>query len=64
MIEAVIDPPTLAPPRRIVLRLRHPDEKPIRSVTLDGREHRDFDPKAETISLPPAAGRMMLRVNY
>jgi len=30
-IEAVIQPPKQAPPQRIVIRLRHPDGKPIRS---------------------------------
>ena len=64
VIEAVVDPPTVRPPRRIVLRLRHPHEKPIKSVTVNGKPHEDFDPKAETIGLEPGPKRLMLRVLY
>ncbi|HUT92464.1 MAG TPA: hypothetical protein VMY37_23425 [Thermoguttaceae bacterium] len=63
-IEAAIDPPTVRPPRRIVLRLRHPHEKPIESVTVNGKPHEDLDPKAETIRLDPAPKRLTLRVVY
>ncbi|MEA1950365.1 MAG: hypothetical protein U9N87_03200, partial [Planctomycetota bacterium] len=69
VIEAVIDPPVakstaVKPPSKIVLRLRHPDEKPIKSVTLDGKPHKDFDPKAETISIKPESKQVTLRVVY
>ena len=64
VIEAVINPPTANPPSRIVLRLRHPDEKPIKSVTVNGKPHADFASKVETISLKPGSKQMALQVAY
>ncbi|MDY0169868.1 MAG: NPCBM/NEW2 domain-containing protein, partial [Thermoguttaceae bacterium] len=64
VIEATVDPPTVRPPGRIVLRLRHPSLKPIKAVTINGKPHADFSPEAETISLPADAGRLTLRVQY
>ena len=64
VIEAVIDPPTTRPPSRIVLRLRHPDEKRIKSVTVDGKEHKDFERATETITLRPSDRRMTVHVVY
>jgi hypothetical protein len=64
VIEAVIDPPTTRPPRRIVLRLRHPHEKPVKSVTVNGKDHEDFDAGAETITLEPSGKQVTIRVEY
>jgi hypothetical protein len=63
-IEAVIDAPTRNPPARLVLRVRHPDGKPMRAVTVDGHPHADFDPAAEVIRLAPAARPVVVRVLY
>ncbi len=63
-IEAVIDPPRRSAPKRIVLRLRHPDGKPIRSVTVNGRPHDDFDRQREEITLPAATARLAVSVKY
>jgi len=63
-IEAVVDPPTTRPLNRIVLRLRHPHEKPIRSVTVNGKNHEDYDAGAETINLKPDGKQMTIRVEY
>ncbi len=51
-IAASLDPPARNRPGRIYLRIRHPEEKPLRSVTVNGKEHRDFDPEKEWIVLP------------
>ena len=64
MIEAVVDPPAANPPSKIVVRLRHPDKKPIKSVTVNGKPHTDFDPQAETVSLKPGSKQITLRVAY
>jgi NPCBM/NEW2 domain-containing protein len=64
VIEAVVDPPTTRPPNRIVLRLRHPGEKPIKSVAIDGKAHEDFDAAAETITLKAGKHQMTVRVEY
>lgn len=63
-IEAVIDPPAASPPNWIVLRLRHPEEKPIRRVTVNGEPHEGFDASAETIRLKPGPSRLVVRVEY
>jgi len=64
VIEATVDPPTASPPSRIVLRLRHPAERPIQTVTVNGRPHHEFDAKAETIRLEPGRGQLAIRVEY
>ena len=64
VIEAVIDPPQASPPSQIVLRLRHPDEKPIKDVTVNGKPHGGFDAQGEIIRLKPGLQRMLVRVAY
>jgi hypothetical protein len=51
-IQARLTPPQRNRPRTIYLRLRHPDRKPIRSVTLNGRKYDQFDAGKEWIVLP------------
>ena len=63
-IVATIEPPTRSAPKAIVLRLRHPDGKRVRSVTVNGRRHLDFDTATEMIRLQPLAGPMAVRVAY
>ena len=59
-----IQPPTREPPRRLVLRLRHPQGKPIRAVTLNGKPHHDFDPQKECIAIQPTGKPVTVRVEY
>ncbi|HSW46831.1 MAG TPA: hypothetical protein VLM89_14820, partial [Phycisphaerae bacterium] len=63
-IEATIEPPMRSQPKRIVLRLRHPDGKPIRKVTVDGREHADFDTAKEIIRLKPVHGTIHVKAEF
>jgi hypothetical protein len=63
-IDAVIDPPTREMPKRLVIRVRHPQDKPMRAVTLNGQPHGDFDPLKETVSLPSSKERLTVRVDY
>ena len=63
-IESVIEPPTRQSPKQIVLRLRHPDGKQIRSVTVDGLPHFDFDPVRECVLLEPAGRKLVVRAYY
>jgi len=51
-IEMSLDPPTRNAPSAIVVRFRHPDEKPIRSVTVNGQAWTDFDAAKGDIRLP------------
>ncbi|MBN1911990.1 MAG: hypothetical protein JW818_19870 [Pirellulales bacterium] len=68
-IDAVIEPlssedsarPT---PKRIVLRIRHPEGKPMRAVTVNGKPHTDFNAGKELIRIPPAQNRVQVRVTY
>jgi hypothetical protein len=63
-IEATIDPPTRASPEHIVLRIRHPNAQPMKSVTVDGTAHADFDPAGETVRLKPSDRTIRVRVQY
>jgi hypothetical protein len=63
-IEASVDSPKRNPPKHIVLRIRHPEGKPMKSVTVDGKPHADFDPAGETVRLAPTAQPVQIRVNY
>ncbi len=63
-IEATIDPPTRNAPREIVLRLRHPEGKPMRSVSVGGKPHQDFDPARQCIRLEPGREQLVVRVEY
>ena len=51
-------------PRRIVLRLRHPDGKPIKSVQVDGQPHRQFDRAKQCVYLEPGGKTIAVRVEY
>jgi hypothetical protein len=48
----------------VLLRLRHPDGKPMRAVTVNGQPHAGFDPKRETVTLPASATPLDVRANY
>ncbi len=51
-LKAELTPPERNPPTAIYLRFRHPEEKPIRSVTLNGRPYERFDREKEWVILP------------
>lgn len=51
-IRAKLTPPTRNAPETTYLRFRHPEQKPIRQVTIDGRPHPRFDAEKEWIILP------------
>ena len=51
-INALVTPPERNRPKTIYLRLRHPQAKPIQSVTLNGARYDRFDAKKEWIILP------------
>jgi hypothetical protein len=52
-------------PRTVLLRLRHPDEKPIRSVTVNGQDWTDFDSSKEWIRIPnPGGGEYSIVATY
>ena len=63
-IDCIIEPPTRQSPRQIVLRLRHPDGKQMKSVTVNGIPHSDFDPARECIVLDTATKELRVRAEY
>ncbi|MEW6741726.1 MAG: hypothetical protein AB1486_03120 [Planctomycetota bacterium] len=46
------------------MRLRHPDAAPIKAVTVNGREWRDFDQDKETVNLSDLTGAVVATVGY
>ncbi len=63
-ISVRIDPPTRTPPRQIVLRLRHPEDKPIRSVTLNTKRYSNFEGRSGLVRLRHRRGPLDLKVSY
>jgi hypothetical protein len=49
-IEATVSPPSGTMPNEIVLRLRHPNEKTIRSVSINGADYSHFGAESITLS--------------
>jgi len=63
-IEAAIEPPTRSIPKRIVLRLRHPEGKAIRKVTVNGRDHAGFDTNREIIQIEPTRETIRVKAEF
>ena len=63
-IQAEIDSPKRNPPERIVVRLRHPDGKQIKSVTLNGAAHDGFDPAKDCVTIDAPKGKLVVRAMY
>src|SRR5262249_32257111 len=64
IIQAEIDPPTRNAMNSLVIRLRHPEEKKMRRVTVNGQDTHDFNPEREIISLKPVSERITIRAFY
>lgn len=60
-IVATVTPPRRNPPRRLELRIRHPEKKPIRSVTVNGATAK-VDRKRDIVGLDPKYGKKMVVV--
>jgi hypothetical protein len=63
-ITATIAIPARKPPRTVLLRLRHPQQKPIKSVTVNGRAWGEFDPVKEVVHLHDLRGTASVAVVY
>jgi hypothetical protein len=63
-IETRVEPPTRERPRQIVLRLRHPEGKPVQSVTVNGKRHSAFDHDQGLVRLASHQGAAVIRVAY
>jgi len=51
-------------PARILLRFRHPEKQPIRSVLVNGQPHEDFDPERGDIDITGLSGKVTVEARY
>jgi hypothetical protein len=63
-ITATIELPVRRPVRSLFLRLRHPRAAAIKSVTVNGRRSRAFDPSREVIKLTGLTGKVVVEARY
>jgi len=64
-ISADIQMPQRGRPKLLLLRLRHPEAKPMRSVMIDGQQSPDFDVEKEWVRIAnPAPRRYSVVVGY
>jgi hypothetical protein len=63
-ITAQIDIPARKPPQKVMLRFRHPQAKPIKSVTLNGQDWREFNAAKEEILVKGVLGKATVVANY
>ena len=63
-IDAVVSPPARSKPDSIIIRLRHPQEKQMKSVTLNGKAYSKFDSSKECIQIDSFDGDIVLRAEF
>jgi hypothetical protein len=60
-----LEPPSRQPPAAVRVRLRHPQQKPLQSVTVNGRAWSDFDVQKEWVRIAnPTEPRYVIRAHY
>jgi hypothetical protein len=64
-IVATIQMPGRSKPKSLLVRLRHPERRPMRYVTVNGATWKDFDATKEWVRVnEPAAGKYEIVVRY
>jgi hypothetical protein len=63
-ITATIEIPSRQPPHKVLVRLRHPRQLPIRSVTVNGQAWTGFNPDKEVIELAGLTGKVAVVASY
>jgi hypothetical protein len=63
-IEAEISSPAHNNYKVLVIRLRHPEGKSMRSVTVNGKEYKDFDNSRDIIRLIPTPEKIAVKAYY
>ena len=56
-LEAKVEMAGRVQPSSLLVRFRHPQEKQIRGVTVNGRDWKDFDATKEWVRIPAPAER-------
>jgi hypothetical protein len=63
-VTATVKMPSRNPPKEVWLRLRHPKSAPIKSVTVNGKAWRDFDPAKEVVRLHDLKDSVTVEICY
>lgn len=63
-ITATIEIPSRTPAKTVIVRFRHPQSSPIKSVTVNGQQWNGFDPSKETIELTGLTGTATVVAGY
>lgn len=63
-IAATVEMPMRNPPKSVVLRFRHPQTSPLKSVTVNGQPWTDFDAAKESIILHNVSGTIKVDASY
>ncbi|HPS54907.1 MAG TPA: NPCBM/NEW2 domain-containing protein [Sedimentisphaerales bacterium] len=63
-IEATISVPNRCKADAVVIRLRHPQEKKMTAVMVNGKEYKNFDAEKEIVRLKDFDGQVTVRAQY
>jgi hypothetical protein len=63
-IAATVEMPSRKPPQNVLLRLRHPKQSPMKSVTVNGKPWADFDAGKEIVRLHELTGTVKVEASY
>lgn len=63
-ITASIQMPSRQAPKEVLLRLRHPKAAPIKGVTVNGKEWKDFDSDREIVRLHDQKDSVAVEIHY
>ena len=63
-ITATVEMPSRTPPQAVMLRFRHPQAKPIKSVTLNGQDWPEFNRDKEVIRVTGVQGKAIITASY
>ena len=63
-ITATVEIPSRKAPRAVLLRFRHPKAAPIKSVTVNGKDWKDFDAAREVVKLHDLKGAVNVAASY
>lgn len=63
-IDASVDVPTRQPPKEIVIRLRDPNGRKLKQVTVNGKAYDQFDPAKETITIAQPKSALAIHATF
>ncbi|MCX6926949.1 MAG: hypothetical protein NT154_27635 [Verrucomicrobia bacterium] len=63
-ITTTVELPSRNPPKHVLLRFRHPNAAPIKSVTVNGKSWQGFDKAQEIIRLEGLNGTVVVTAQY